>query len=166
MQTRTLDPELFEFAFQTLTKMSFLAALKREGFEKLCRQVRFVEFAPHEQIAFRGEPALELFLVMSGTVVVKTVRKSGEGVFLGELPAPLAIGEIGLLSDRKRTANVFAKDSVQALQLNKPQFKKLFEVVPGFGWAIAQGLANRVDELSTSIAEKRSDLALFGAQFQ
>lgn len=90
------------------------------------------------EVLFRqGDPALEMFFVVSGRLWVKERRVAIEA---GEV-----FGELGLLdSDQARTASVECMESGQLLRISYDQVKQLYVQDPKFGFYFLHLVSKRL----------------------
>ncbi len=90
------------------------------------------------EVLFRqGDPALEMFFVVSGRLWVK---ERGVAIEAGEV-----FGELGLLdSDQARTASVECMESGQLLRISYDQVKQLYVQDPKFGFYFLHLVSKRL----------------------
>ena len=106
-----------------------------------------MQFKVGEAIVHKGTPTNGLYLVLTGTAAVQIPSHKG----------PLAVsagdvcGEISFLDELPATADVVAKDAVEAYYLDRPTLQSLFELFPHMGsrfyHSLAAILSRRVREL-------------------
>jgi PPM family protein phosphatase len=97
----------------------------------------------------------------AGTTIVREGKMSGVGFFIldegeasvsvgGEEVARLRpgdhFGELGLISERARTATVTAVTPVTCLVMDSWDFRKLVQSSPETGWKLLQHVADLLDE--------------------
>lgn len=93
--------------------------------EKRCiaaDDARFRSYAPGEMLIRQGSRDRSLFIVLSGTVSV--VGPAGDTI-LAVLGAGEIFGEMALLTDSRRAANVIARESVIVLKMDRGPFDRL-----------------------------------------
>jgi len=115
-------------------------------------------FIPKGEIFIRaddiGSPA---YLIQSGSVQVYVIKDNKE-IELALLEPGQFVGEIGLISDLPRTANVRATTDVNVIVVKRHQFEdKLKESDPTIR-AMVQMLAQRLLKGNAAVVEKRSDV--------
>jgi CRP-like cAMP-binding protein len=122
-----------------------------------------------------GEASTGLFLLLEGTAeVVKRSRRGGNQM-IATVTAPTVIGEMGLLTDRPRSATVRAGTDCELHLLPKAAIQRLIETESLAAYkliaAIADVLARRLelmDEKVVELAERHQgaapveELAAFG----
>lgn len=88
-------------------------------------------------IARQFEKGNDIFVVASGTVVIKGFNDE----VLAELGEGSIIGEVALVDESPRSANVVAKGSVQMLVINGAQLKGIMSADDGMRAAIYERLS-------------------------
>jgi CRP-like cAMP-binding protein len=96
-----------------------------------------VEFKAGDSIVRQGKPTHGVYLLLKGSASVKFPTH--------ENPAPIGpgevCGEISFLDDLPATANVVAKEKVEAYYLDRPTLQSLFELFPHLGSRFYHSLA-------------------------
>jgi CPA1 family monovalent cation:H+ antiporter len=113
-------------------------ALGLADLEKISRLLRPRFAVPGERLIRRGERGDEMYFISSGAVEVavgKNRVRLGRGEFVGEL---------ALLDDRRRRADVTALGYCQLLVLNGDDFKSLLTMDPAIREAINRVAADRL----------------------
>ena len=104
-----------------------------------------------ETIFRAGDPAHEMFFVVSGRFLVKERRV--------EHGAGNVFGELGLVSsDQRRTASVECIESGQLLRIDYDQVKQLYVQDPQFGFYFLQLVSRRLFENSSRDGESAQPL--------
>jgi|SRR5579859_3868875 len=96
------------------------------------------QFKAGETLVMRGRRTHGIYLVMKGTASVE-IRPQDALRTLG--PGEVC-GEISFLDDLPATANVVAKDDVDAFYLDRPTLQSMFELFPHLGSRFYQSLAS------------------------
>lgn len=112
-------------------------------------------FEPGAVLVREGEPGDSLFLIVSGTVVVKTEAPEGESVELSRLSAGEFFGEVSLLTSRPRTATVVAETPVEALELSRNAVGGLRERFPNIDQSLSEIHERRAERTVAAILERR-----------
>jgi CRP-like cAMP-binding protein len=97
-----------------------------------------IEFDAGTHIVHRGRPTHGVYLIVTGTASVEipsqlTSRQIGPGE---------ACGEISLIDELPATADVIAKEAVEAYYLDKPTLQSMFELFPHLGSRFYRSLAS------------------------
>ena len=119
--------------------------VKAIGDLAVCRQ-----FSPGALICLRGALADEVMVLTSGSV--RVLAASGEEVFL---QAPALIGEMGLFLGNRRSADVVAAESVQAICFSVPDLHERGRSGDASVYELVQSMASVA--LKRSASDMRSD---------
>jgi glutaminase len=109
--------------------------------ESAARQVCF-EFG--ETIVRSGEKGESVYLLVSGDVSVTADLSSGGTARLATLSAGMTFGEMALLGEKVRSANVTADSNVECYELRLDDLARLGESDPAFSAAIYENLARKL----------------------
>ena len=106
-----------------------------------------MHFKSGEALVQKGRRSHGLYLVLTGNALVQIPTHGGSfGVGAGEI-----CGEISFLDELPATANVVAKEPVEAYYLDRPTLQSLFELFPHLGsrfyHSLAAILSRRLREL-------------------
>jgi hypothetical protein len=89
--------------------------------------LREIRVAPGQVIIRRGDAADVFYIITSGKVGVTREGRSGSESTVATLGPGQFFGEMSLLEDSTRTANVFAQTRVELLALDREHFVRLIE---------------------------------------
>ncbi len=89
-------------------------------------------FEPGTYVFREGDPADEMYLILSGQVAIVKGADSSQPLLLGYRNANEVIGEIALLREGKRTASVLAVEPTTLLSISRADFWRLFDAHPTF----------------------------------
>lgn len=105
------------------------------------------QFKPGEAIVLRGKRTFGVYLLLRGSALVQI---PSQGTILTVNPGE-ACGEISFLDELPATANVVAKEEVEAYYLDRPTLQSMFELFPHLGsrfyHSLAAILSRRLREL-------------------
>ena len=76
-------------------------------------------------IFLKGDPSDSLYIIQSGAVDIAVYSGDGRVILLGTLSEGDVFGEIGLLDNKARTANVTARSDVSMYRLSDKDFKAI-----------------------------------------
>jgi CRP-like cAMP-binding protein len=110
------------FAFKALT------ADERASLAAAATSVRY---AADDVIIREDEEGLELLLIVDGRVRVSTLGANGD-LELAELGPGAIVGEVAVLTKRKRTSTVAAADAVTAISFPADAVRAIAEANPAF----------------------------------
>ncbi len=132
---------------QTLARTRFFSSLDAERLASVVRSATVLQLEPGEPLFRHGEPADAFFLLVAGEAAFQFLR-DGEPVEIARVSPPEIVGAVPVVLDEPHNSSVVACDAVLALRFAAPAFWQMFQQVPGFGEAIARGMASRLKELS------------------
>lgn len=138
-----------EKAFDVLRTTSLFAGFTEEQLEVVPKVGRQREFAPGERIVVAGTTgARSLWLVLEGeadVVVAGQIHRTlGSGTHFGEL---------ALLTDAPRSADVVARTEVVALEFSQRHLEGLIAANPQVAMDMLGELATRLRETTEALAE-------------
>jgi len=103
-----------------------------------------------------GDPADRLWILTRGTVSIRVNGPQGS-LRLASLAAGCSVGEMGMLEDQPRSADVHADDEVEAFVLTRADFNTIFREHPRIGQTI---LVNIGRQLAQRLRVTSEDLRL------
>jgi CRP-like cAMP-binding protein len=113
------------------------------GLERIATRVTEIDVPPERVIARQGEIGTGFFIVVSGSVRVvrdgETIATLGPGAFFGEL---------SVLDQRPRIAQVVSNEPTTCLALASWDFEAVVQEQPSVAMAILRELAGRLRELT------------------
>jgi NTE family protein len=132
---------------------SILDGLDREARRVLEGEMEWL-CLPGGQILFReGEAPDALYLVVAGALAISDGRPGKDGTMLGQIRAGETVGEMGLLSERPRSATVAALRDCSLLRIGKQAFETFIRLHPA---AALRFLAQLVDRLEQTTRGTRA----------
>ena len=112
-----------------------------------------LKFKPGDLLVHQGKRTHGVYLLLKGTAAVQIPSMGTHLINPGE-----ACGEISFLDELPATANVVAKEEVEAFYLDRPTLQSVFELFPHLGSRFYQSLAailsRRLRELIGPVPEK------------
>jgi CRP-like cAMP-binding protein len=135
---------------ELLASVSLFQRLDKKDIRALARLVREQEYAPGQVIVQEGQPGLGLYVIASGHAEVVQGSR-----ILRELSTGDFFGEMSLLDDLPRTADVRASAQTRCLTLAKWEFLGELESHPQMALPLLPVLSRRV-----RAAEERVDRLL------
>jgi CRP/FNR family transcriptional regulator, cyclic AMP receptor protein len=120
-----------------LRRLHLFEGLSRKQRKLLALRADELEVPPGKILCSKGDTAHEFFVIEEGTA--RVVR---DGQYLDELGPGDFFGEMGLLEDAPRNADVVAETPMKLLVLSGPAFKELERDVP----ALARKLSRSVEQ--------------------
>jgi DNA-binding NtrC family response regulator/ferredoxin len=114
----------------TISGIRLFSGLESMDLERIVGRLTLRDFDAGAIILPRHEPALELYVILSGRVRVELLDPLGQILNLTELGIGNVIGERAILTDERRSADVRAITAVQAARLGRSDFEELLQEVP------------------------------------
>jgi diguanylate cyclase (GGDEF)-like protein len=124
--------------------------------ERIAAVARRQEFQPGEDIVEIGDPGRSLYLVLEGHVSVLYPALASD-VELARLHGGDFFGEMALLNGKPRSATVRAIDKVEALVLDKEEFRRILIDTPQVAIELLEAMAVRIrnaDEQISTLSAK------------
>ena len=107
---------------------------------------------PGGQILFgEGEAPDALYLVVAGTLAISGGRPGESGTMLGQIRAGETVGEMGLLSERPRSATVVALRDCSLLRIGKQAFEAFIRRHPTAALRFLAQLVDRLEQTTRGI---------------
>jgi hypothetical protein len=106
--------------------------------------MRLREYAPGEFLIQQGDPAEFLLLLLTGTASARIRGTPGDRPPIGEFGAGDIVGEMSLLTDEPRTADVVAETSVRCLELSSVDFHTMTDRHPDLRVVLTDVMASRL----------------------
>jgi CRP-like cAMP-binding protein len=123
----------------TLAEVPLFDGLSKRHLRRIAKLARIRHFAPGTAIVRAGDPGRSFYVLLDGSA--KVVRRGGR-------PRRLGIGdyfgEMALLDDAPRSADVVAEEEVLALTIDRSGFTKLLRAEPALALALLRTLATRL----------------------
>ncbi|OIO68473.1 MAG: hypothetical protein COW19_00985 [Zetaproteobacteria bacterium CG12_big_fil_rev_8_21_14_0_65_55_1124] len=120
----------------------------------LADQFTLRTFEDGELIMKEGEIGDTFYLIRSGSVALTVTGPSGDVVFSATLSEGEFVGEVALLTGRPRTATIFAKGSVELMELSRSAFDLLTEKHPSVREVVQSYLRKRAEETIQAIRQR------------
>ena len=144
---------------QLLRHSALFKLLDDEQFEQLAPRLQLLQLENHAVLYSEGAPADSVSIVLSGTLeAVKMSRHGGEETVLSEFGPADVIGEMALLSDRRRSASIRAQDQCQLVSLSRAVYGALEKQRPDIALlvmkSVARILAQRLQDTSADLADE------------
>lgn len=115
-------------------------------------------FEKGKVIIKEGEMQSQAFLIQSGKVGVFTKSETGRKIELAVLGAGEIVGEMALISDEPRSANVEALESTTLILISRNEFEERLKNSDRAIRAVVKMLSERVADSNSSIASKITSL--------
>jgi CRP/FNR family cyclic AMP-dependent transcriptional regulator len=133
-----------------LARVPLFASLKPALLDELAGKLTPKSYRRGEVIFHQDDPGSAMHIVKSGQVKIATTSPEGEEVIMAILKDSDFFGELSLLDDKPRSANVVAMEATQTLTLRRDDFMDMLgkhpEMVSGVLASVAARL-RRTDQL-------------------
>ena len=123
---------------RALRRLHLFDGLSRKQRRLLAARADELDVPPGKLLCSKGETAHEFFVIEDGTA--KVVR---DGQYLDELGPGDFFGEMGLLEDAPRNADVVAKTPLRLMVLSGTAFRELEREAPGFARTLSRSVEQR-----------------------
>ena len=149
---------------ETLKKIPLFRHLTYQELVKVLNITYLQQFDAGVPVVKEGADGEELFIILSGRVVV---TKGGQE--LVELHPGVHFGEMALVDQSPRSATVTARDATRVLVIGRPQFYQLIRKEPVLAvkllWSFVQVLSHRLRETNEQLQGAKSELEQAQAPF-
>jgi CRP-like cAMP-binding protein len=126
-----------------LRKIDFFEPLEQKIINKIAEFCIEREYSKGEYIVRQGESGLGLFFITSGRVKVEIDRNGAKAV-VAQLQSEDFIGELSIIDNKPRSANVICLEDTSCLLLTRDSFSKLINKYPEIAIQMAKALAGRI----------------------
>jgi CRP-like cAMP-binding protein len=123
----------------TLAEVPLFQGLSKRHLRRIAKLARIRRFAPGSAMVRAGDSGRSFYVLLDGNA--KVVRAGGRPRRLG---VGDYFGEMALLDDAPRSADVVAEGEVLALTVDRPGFTKLLRSEPALAQALLRTLAARL----------------------
>jgi CRP-like cAMP-binding protein len=132
-------------ASDLIRKIDFFEPLDDRTVERIAEACIPREYSPGNHIVRQGDPGLGLYFITDGWVKVE-IERDGTKTAIAELKAGDFVGEISIIDNKPRTANVICLADTSCLLLTRDSFQKLLKKYPEIAVQMIQSLASRLRE--------------------
>jgi len=124
---------------QAIKNAPLFAQLSKKDIKQLTAVMSPRAYGAGEVIIESGKKGLGFFIIANGTAKV-----SVQGNHVGDLKAGDHFGEIALIDEGPRMAEVTAESDVETYVLASSQFRPFVQDHPDVAWALMQSLVRRI----------------------
>lgn len=126
-----------------IRKIDFFEPLDAKIISRIAEVCIAREYAAGDYIVKQGESGLGLFFITRGRVKVE-IDKNGTRAIVAELRAEDFLGELSIIDNKPRSANVICLEDTSCLLLTRDSFSKLMNKYPEIAIQMAKALAGRI----------------------
>ena len=134
-----------------LRNVPLLSVLSEDELNLLARVVSRKSYARGSQILGAGDPTDSLYILISGRIKVFMSDLDGKEVILSILGPNEFVGEMGLIDNSPRSANVVALEPCEVVCISKPDFKRCLADNFDMAMTVMRGLVKRLREADNQI---------------
>lgn len=95
-------------------------------------------------VFFRGDAPDHVYLVLEGSVAVESMSNQGKTIAITSLGVGEVFGEMAVLDDRERSANIRTLEPSSFLLIGKTKFRALLRDSADFSFEVVQDLVGRL----------------------
>ena len=142
-------------ALDALAKAPLFGTLDAIGLAAVAQELREASFDSGQNIFSRGDPGIDLHIVIKGRVRLSVLTSDGRELSFAHVEPPSIFGELAVFDGRPRSADATAVSKVQTLTLSKAAFSRLLGERPQVAEAAVRFLSARLrdaDEQLEAIA--------------
>ena len=114
-----------------------------------------VTFAEGAALFEQGEEGDAAYIVLAGTADVRVTGEGGEAITVAQVASNDIVGEIAILCDVPRTANVVATSELTTLKITKELFFRMVHDFPQIGVEVMRVLAHRLETTTRQLRAAR-----------
>ena len=131
-----------------LHKVDLFEGQDEDTMTALESRLRTHSYKQGDTIVWQGDPGHHLFVVKSGTAAASVISHAGEHVRLSDMGPGDYFGELSLLDEEPRSADVVALTDCELLMLSREDFFALLEERPQLTRALVARLVKRIRHLT------------------
>ncbi|HSB82786.1 MAG TPA: ATP-binding protein [Candidatus Methylomirabilis sp.] len=137
-----------------LARVDLFSGFEPEALARLARDLTPVMIADGGVVCRQGEPADAFYIVARGTFGVYVTSHNGDSETMLRTMGPGEyFGEMGLLTDTRRSASIRAEGEGQVLKLERTRFLRLLEEQPSVSLRVITTLCERLKTVSLDAAD-------------
>ena len=134
-----------------LRNVPLLCLLGDDELALLARVVTRKSYARGSQILGAGDPTDSLYILISGRIKVFMSDLDGKEVILAILGPNEFVGEMGLIDNSPRSANVVALEPCEVVCISKPDFRRCLADNFDMAMTVMRGLVKRLRDADNQI---------------
>lgn len=123
----------------TLAEVPLFEGLSKRHLRRIAKLARIRRFAPGSVMVRAGDTGRSFYVLLDGSAKVKRTGRRSLRIGVGGF-----FGEMALIDDSPRSADVVAEGDVLALTIDRPGFAKLLRGEPALAQALLRTLAARL----------------------
>ena len=128
---------------ELIRKLDFFQPLDQKIIKKIAKMCIVREFAVGDYIVKQGEAGLGLYFITRGRAKVE-INRNGTRIVVAELQGGDFLGELSMIDDKTRSANVICTEDTHCMLLTRDSFSKLMNKYPQIAIQMAKSLVGRI----------------------
>jgi hypothetical protein len=144
----------------TLRRMKILADMDERQLNSFLHYMEVVPFLPNAVVFKKGETGDAMFLVLQGEVRAR-VMVSGRETTLATLGVGECVGELAVIDESPRSADVLANVESVLLKISASALKKLFHEAPALAAPFLLALSKTITSRIRATTKRYEDSVLF-----
>jgi len=142
-----------------LAEHEICRSLDPAGLAHLERLLDRKRFASGDFIVRKGDPAEEIYLLMSGEVSVTVTLPDGRRKRLSTLSAGMTFGELAIVDRSDRSADVRADTAAECYVLSAAEFERLGDTAPKIQIALLKSMQRSAHQMVSRLNQEVAALA-------
>jgi CRP-like cAMP-binding protein len=122
-----------------LARVPLFERCSKRELRRLARESHVEQIGPGELLVRDGAPSRQLYVILGGRAHIARRGETVDHVGVGDI-----VGELGLLTDAPRNADVVADTPLEVLSLDRAGLQRALDEVPGLGWKLLTTVAERL----------------------
>jgi len=142
---------------ELIRKLDFFEGLNPKTLQRIAQLCIVREFVADDAIVRQGESGLGLYFITAGRAKVE-IEREGMKVVVAELKEGDFLGELSIIDDKARSANVICLEETRCLLLTRDSFSKLLKKHPEIALQMLKSLVSRIRSTNERITQPGSRL--------
>lgn len=139
-----------------IRKLEFFEPLDGKIIQKIAKQCIARQFSEGDYIVRQGEAGLGLYFITQGRAKVE-IERNGVRAAITELQEGDFLGELSIIDDKARSANVICLEDTRCLLLTRDSFSKLVNKHPQIAIQMVKVLVGRIRSSNEKIATRPAE---------
>ncbi|OFV97109.1 MAG: hypothetical protein A3F68_10525 [Acidobacteria bacterium RIFCSPLOWO2_12_FULL_54_10] len=139
-----------------IRKLEFFEPLDGKIIQKIAKQCIARQFSEGDYIVRQGESGLGLYFITQGRAKVE-IERNGVRAAITELQEGDFLGELSIIDDKARSANVICMEDTRCLLLTRDSFSKLVNKHPQIAIQMVKVLVGRIRSSNEKIATRPAE---------
>jgi CRP-like cAMP-binding protein len=144
-----IQEDFLDAAVEMLGKTTLWSGQGKEDLKSIVKLCKERSFEAGDKLVKKGDKGVGFYLILEGSVEVK----ASERLKLAKLGTGQFFGEMSLLDNEPRSADVIALEPTRCLILNAQELNAIIESNPRIATSMLRELVRRLRTTSHSVAE-------------